>query len=316
MEKKIRIPDTDLVVSPIGLGTVKAGLAWEGREADRVIDAYLSMGGNVIDSARIYSDWVPPEIGRSERVIGDWIQREKRRSEVILITKGGHPKLGTMHSPRMRAKDMREDLERSLKALHVDEIDIYLYHRDDVTQTVEEEIEVMETFRREGKIRYYGCSNWNAGRMIEADLYCREKGYRGFVADEALMNLGSAHMKPLADDTLVSLKGEVLTYHQENLQNLAVPYTSVAGGFFHRYLQEGQESVAVSSYYTEENIKIAEHLKGLMEKYRATVSQAVLGCLMVQDFPCLALYGPKNAEQIEEAMRTLEIPFSKEDYSW
>jgi aryl-alcohol dehydrogenase-like predicted oxidoreductase len=314
MEKQIRILDTDLVVSPIGLGTVKAGLAWDGKEADRVIDAYLSMGGNVIDSARIYSDWVPPEVGRSERVIGDWIQREKRRNEVVLITKGGHPRLGEMHSPRMNAKDMRNDLELSLKTLHVEEIDIYLYHRDDGNQTVEEEIEVMEDFRREGKIRYYGCSNWTAERMREADRYCREKGYRGFVADEALMNLGSMHMKPLADDTLVSMKGDVLTYHKENLQNLAVPYTSVAGGFFHRYLCEGQESAETSVYDTEENIKIAEKIKVLMENRQATVTQVLLGYLMVQEFPCLALYGPKNAEQVEEAMKTLDYSFSREDY--
>lgn len=314
MEKQIRVPDTDLVVSPIGLGTVKAGLAWDGKEADRVIDAYLSMGGNVIDSARIYSDWVPPEVGRSERVIGDWIQREKRRNEVVLITKGGHPRLGEMHSPRMNAKDMRNDLELSLKTLHVEEIDIYLYHRDDGNQTVEEEIEVMEDFRREGKIRYYGCSNWTAERMREADRYCREKGYRGFVADEALMNLGSMHMKPLADDTLVSMKGDVLTYHKENLQNLAVPYTSVAGGFFHRYLCEGQESAETSVYDTEENIKIAEKIKVLMENRQATVTQVLLGYLMVQEFPCLALYGPKNAEQVEEAMKTLDYSFSREDY--
>ena len=73
------IPDTDLSLCPLGLGTAGAGLDWDGADADYLFDAYLDMGGNLIDTARIYSDWVAPETGRSERVIGDWIQRSGRR---------------------------------------------------------------------------------------------------------------------------------------------------------------------------------------------------------------------------------------------
>lgn len=86
----------------------------------------------------------------------------------------------------MTPEDMRHDLELSLKALRTDTIDIYFYHRDNLRQNVEDEIETMETFRREGKIRYYGCSNWTTERIKEADAYCKKMNYRGFVADQAL----------------------------------------------------------------------------------------------------------------------------------
>lgn len=320
MKKRIQIPNTDLVVSPIGLGTVNAGLDWNGKEADDLINAYVDMGGNVIDTARVYADWMADhEIGRSERVIGEWIRRCGRRDEVVLITKGGHPvyvdaEKDDIHIPRMTPADMRGDIEKSLKALGVDTIDIYFYHRDNRAQTVEEEIETMEQFRREGKIRYYGCSNWEADRIAEADKYCAEKGYRGFVADQALLNFGMKYMNPLPDDTLVYVKGDLEAYHKNNPGNLLMPYMGVASGFFHIYASGGEEAVKNSPYFTPGNVKAAERCKELMAKYDASISQVVLGFFSQQPFACVPLYGPQDVDQIRDAMRTIDIPFAAEDF--
>lgn len=316
----ITIPNTDLgPMRALGLGTAGAGLDWDGKEADYLFDAFLDMGGNVIDTARIYSDWVAPEIGRSERVIGDWLARSGKRNHVIISTKGGHPKYtgpqDDLHISRMSAADMRYDVELSLRALHTDTIDLYFYHRDDPHQSVEEEIETMEAFRKEGKIRYYGCSNWTAERILEADAYCKAKGYRGFAADQALLNLGLAHMNPMDDDTLTYIQGDLAKYHEKNSQNLAMPYMGVASGFFHRYINKGVDAVKNMNYYTPENVRLAERCKELMAKYDATVSQVVLGFFKVQDFPCLPLYGPRNVDQLQDVMGYLDIPFTKEDYT-
>lgn len=320
--KRITIPNTDLELSPIGLGTVNAGIDWDGADADRIIDTYIDLGGNVIDSARVYADFVhvdgKVELGRSERVLGDWIRRGGRRDQVILITKGGHPTYvwpgDDLHKSRMSAADMRYDIELSLKALGTDYIDIYFYHRDDESQSVEEEIEVMETFRREGKIRYYGCSNWRASRILEADAYCREKGYRGFVADQALLNMGMKYMNPLPDDTLVYIKDDLRQYHRDNLQNLAMPYMGVASGFFHIYATQGEAGVKNNPYYTPGNVKVAERCSELMEKYGATVSQVVLGFFSCVEFPCVPLYGPQNIDQLTDAMKTIDIDFNPADF--
>ena len=173
MEKRILILGTDLSVYPIGLGTVDAGLRWDGADADRIFDTYLVQGGNLIDCAHVYSDWVPDEKARAERVLGDWLTRSGKRNEVTLITKGGHPDMvgpnADTHKSRMTHADMVEDLNASLKQLRTDHIDIYFYHRDNRAQSVEEEIETMEGFVKEGKIRYYGCSNWDVDRMKAAD---------------------------------------------------------------------------------------------------------------------------------------------------
>ncbi len=316
--KHIVIPDTDLKLSPIGFGCVNAGLKWDGKEADYLFDAFLDMGGNVYDTARVYSDWVPPEIGRSERVIGDWLARSQKRDRVVIVTKGGHPDMTCekpdLHRNRVTAKEMRHDLELSLKALRTDCIDIYFYHRDDESISVEELVETMDTFAKEGKIRYYGCSNWSTQRMEAAAVYCKEKGIKGFVSNQALYNVGYKYMNPLEDDTLVYMDEGMQKFHAEHPGNLAMPYMGVCGGFFNKFIEIGEESVKDSPYYTEGNIRVAHRLKEIMEKYGATATQAVLGFFTCQDFACLPLYGPRGVESLQEACDTFEIPFEKEDY--
>lgn len=319
MKKNVIIPNTDLNVLPLGLGTASAGLNFDGQEADRLFDTFLYLGGNMIDTARVYSDWVKPEIGRSERVIGDWIHRSKKRHETVIVTKGGHPDMTVenpdLHQNRMGREDMRHDLEASLRALKTDYIDLYFYHRDDINQSVEELTEVMEQFVREGKIRYYGCSNWNTERMEAADAYCKKMGYRGFAANQALYNLGSRFMRPLSDDTMVKVDDGMLSYHRENADNVLMPYMGVCGGFFHKYITGGSEAVKDSPYYGKENLEMAERVKRLAEKYNATVSQIVLGFFTQQDTFCIPLYGPKDTAQIEEAVGMLDIAFEKSDFS-
>lgn len=316
MEKRITVPDTDLSLCPIGLGTLSAGLKWDGKEADAIFDTYLDLGGNVVDTARIYQDWVPGEVGRSERAVGDWIKRSGKRDRIILMTKGGHPKYtgpgDDLHVSRMTDADMRGDLELSLQALQTDVIDIYFYHRDNLAQPIEDEIETMESFVKAGKIRYYACSNWTAERMREADAYCKAHGYRGFVGDQAFLNVGMKHMKPLADDTLTYIRDEIEAYHLQNPKNLAIAYYCSAGGYFHRFARDGR--AADETYDTPANRIVAQNLMRLAEEKHTGITEAVLGFLLCRDFPCMALYGPGSSAHMAEAMRTLDATFTKADY--
>lgn len=318
MERR-QIQDTELRVSPFGLGTADAGVAWKEEDVGRIIGTYLELGGNVIDTAHVYSDWVPPEIARSERIIGDWLAETGKRNEIVLVTKGGHPSMlggnPDMHKSRMRKEDMIKDLDSSLAKLRTDWIDIYFYHRDDLAIPVEETVEVMEDFVRQGKIRYYGCSNWTPERMKAADTYCREKGYRGFIADQMLFNYGTKYMNPMEDDTLCVMDDKVYAYHRENRGNLAMPYMGICSGFFHNYEKKGADAVKESPYYTEGNRQAAGRFKMLKEKYGADTTQILLGFFMVQDFPCLPLYGTGKPERLKDAAKAFSIAFEKEDFA-
>ena len=317
---RIQIPGTELSVYPIGLGTVNAGIDWDGEKANEIFDAYLSCGGNLIDTAHVYSDWIPGEKARSERVVGDWLEQSGKRNEVIIMTKGGHPDLTSacadLHISRMSRRDMTDDLNGSLKQLRTDHIDILFYHRDDRSIPVEEEIDTMEKFVKSGKIRYYGCSNWDADRMSAADDYCKIHNYRGFVADQSLLNIGVKCFKGFDDDTLRSTQGDAYSYHTNNRNNLEMPYMGNCGGFFQKCILKGEAGVKNSPYYTEGNIRIARRIPQIMEKYNCSVTQVVMGFFYHQDFACVPLFGSSKPEHIIDACQTPAIPFQDEDYKW
>lgn len=117
MNQRIQIKDTTLSLCPIGFGTANAGVAWDSEEAFKMLDLYVELGGNVIDTARIYNDWIDGEIGRSERVIGEWIKYRGGHDDLVIVTKGGHPPLENMQTSRLSKEDMTYDLNKSLDAL-------------------------------------------------------------------------------------------------------------------------------------------------------------------------------------------------------
>lgn len=312
MKHTLILPGTGLSVSPFGLGCTRAGSAWTGDRADRLLDFFLDHGGNVIDTARIYGF---PDIGASEATLGEWLHRRGRRHEVVLMTKGGHPEVSAMHVSRMSREDMEADLTASLRALRTDYVDVYFYHRDDTQQPVGALLERMEDFRRAGRIRFYACSNWSTRRMREADNYARAHGLTGFVGNECLYNLGSDGAGLLLDDTLIRADGEMLAYHQGGTQNTMMPYSGLCEGFFH-----GLESAAVSDrvkrspYYTPINLRMAERIAALREKYAATTSQVLAGFFFTRDCPMLPLFGCSSEEHLAELIAAVDIPFTPEDY--
>lgn len=318
MEKRILIPDTELSVYPIGLGTADIGLKADAPAPERVFDTYLDLGGNLIDTAHIYSNWVPGERARSERIIGDWLKSSGKRNQIVLMTKGGHPEIveSTPEWGKIRPyhEAMVSDLNHSLKQLQTDYVDVYFYHRDNRNQTIEEEIETMEGFVKEGKIRYYACSNFDTDRMQAAYEYCKEKGYRGFVADQCLMNLALKYMNEPADPTLRCIRGDNFDYHAAHPELMAMPYFSNCSGYFHKYLTKGTAAVKDMYYDTEKNRKVAEKVKALTEKYECSVTQAVMGFFRFQPFTCLPLYGTSSPEHIVDTCKTLDVPFTAEDY--
>lgn len=311
--KRIQIAETDLDLCPIGLGTVNAGLAWDQEDAFRIFETYLEAGGNLIDTAHVYSDWIPGETARSERVIGDWIRNRKKRDDFILMTKGGHPRNETMHITRLSREEMTGDLDSSLRQLGVDYVDIYFYHRDDVNRSVEELIETMEDFRKAGKIRYYACSNWTTERMRAADAYCEKKGYRGFVANQSMYNMGVRYMKPFSDPTMVVCDTEMLQYHRES-KNLLMPYMGVCSGFFHKLKENGLKAVQDSCYNTEPNLRIADGIYKLCEKTGFTITQVLLGFFGIQDFDILPLASASSQKQLLELNQALAAEFDAKDY--
>jgi aryl-alcohol dehydrogenase-like predicted oxidoreductase len=151
-------------------------------EGMTLLDVFLEAGGNFIDTARVYSNWVPGEVNRSERIIGKWLVDRGVRDQVVVATKGGHPDL-VDKIPRLSKEAMETDLIGSLEKLKTEVIDLYYLHRDDEARPVAELLDVLHGFQQSGKIRYYACSNWTPKRMREARDYASGQGYTGFRPD-------------------------------------------------------------------------------------------------------------------------------------
>jgi len=313
VNRYLKINETDLNVSRIGLGTVNAGLAWDGVESFKIFDQYIEGGGNLIDCARVYSDWVRPEIGRAERVLGDWIRHRRTHDDIVIVTKCGHPRLDTMNISRLSRAEVESDLNFSLKALSVECIDVYCYHRDDVNRPVEELIETMENLVRSGKVRYYACSNWTTERMKEAFKYCEKMGFRGFILNQALFNYGSQKMKPFPDKTMVTADADMLEYHSKNINHVLMPYMSLCSAFFHLLNAKGEEAVKHLPYYTEGNLQLYKNIKSIAANHNTGITQVLLGFILTRKPEMLPLVSASNLEQLDAVMDTFNIDFTSED---
>ena len=125
----------------IALGTMDFGGKIEEGRAREFMDAYVEIGGNFIDTARIYGDFVRKIQGGSEQVIGRWMEDRRCREQIVLGTKGGHPDPATMHTGRLSHGEILDDMRRSLDNLRTDCVDVYWLHRDDVSRPVEDILE-------------------------------------------------------------------------------------------------------------------------------------------------------------------------------
>ena len=154
MKRRI-VPGTDLSASILCLGTADFGSAVDDSRSRAILDRYIDQGGNVIDTAAAYAAWLPGGNHCSEKFLGSWLRERRRATQLIISTKGGHPRFESTHIPRMSRKEVEGDLDSSLRRLGVDSIDIYWLHRDDPHRPVEEFLMVKDLFHHATNERVY-----------------------------------------------------------------------------------------------------------------------------------------------------------------
>lgn len=309
--RKIIFGGTDLEVSPLGLGTAQFGTGVEEKEAFWQLDRYAETG-NLIDTAHVYGDWVPGERYRSERVIGRWLKLSGKRKKVIISTKCAHPPLSDMTASRLGKAEIVRDVDESLSALGTDSIDILFLHRDDVSLPAEEILSTLEYLRREGKIRYYGCSNWTLDRIKQAEAAARKGGFRGFVCNQLMWSLARVDYKNVGDKTLVPMDKPTFDYHA-SCGMAAMGYNALANGFFSKKSKgEILRSGVSAKYDTAENAKILEKLTKLSEEYGLGITELCIFYFAAQPFTAVPLVSYSSRAQMEEALGVLRTEPSAE----
>ena len=299
------IPRTDLNPSVICLGTgAMGGGGIDNKLSAEILDRYLEAGGNFIDTAHCYSDWIPGERSRSEKFLGCWLRERGNRDKVILSTKGAHPSFDAMHIPRMTHQEVESDLDSSLSLLGVDHVEFYWLHRDDRNRPVEEILTMLDDFRRAGKIRYAGFSNWRLDRAELARKAATQMSLPGFVASQNQWSLGQADASK-GDPTWAYVDDPFINWHRDH-HFTAVPYTSQANGYFRR-LEQGtvdQASNLVQGlFHHAENQQRFARVQGVQKETGYSVSRIVLSYLLSQPFPVFPIVGPKNGADLDDALR-------------
>jgi aryl-alcohol dehydrogenase-like predicted oxidoreductase len=310
--RPLPLPQTSLSVSPLWLGGVPFGNTLDEPATFALLDRFVALGGNAIDTARIYSDWVPGEKRRSERVLGDWLRSRGNRAQLVIGTKGAHPFIESLEVPRTSAAEMRDDIEGSLRTLRIEVIDLFWLHRDDPTRPVGHFIDVLNAFLREGKIRAFGASNWTAARLRAANDYARSSGQNGFVANQPLWSLGCQHARPSGILGLVKFDAEAQRFHRET--GLAViPYTSQANGFFSKLAlprNEQPPNLEQHDYYTPPNLAAGKIVIELAETKRVAPSAIVLAYLWSRPFPVTPIIGSHTLAQLEDSFAAIGLQLS------
>jgi len=296
----IRIPRTSLTPSSLCLGTGNLGSSLSKEESFTLLDAFVDLGGNFLDTARVYTDWLPGERSISEKTIGEWIHLRRIRNRIILATKGGHPELATMNIPRLSPRDIIGDLDASLRNLRTDRIDLYWLHRDDPGRPVGDIMDTLAARVAAGKILHLGCSNWRLERIRAAQEYAEKQGIPGFVANQMMWSLAATHPAGLPDPTMVAMDAALKKYHGESGM-AAVPYSSQAGGLFQK-MAGGLRDIP-KIYATGENTIRFQRVLELRAQTGLSITEITLGYLLSQPFPTIPIVGFRNPSQLNDSWK-------------
>jgi len=316
------LPNTDLSPSVICLGACEFGLSPPRDECFRLLDRFVELDGTFLDTANVYSDWVPGEKGRSERMLGEWLESRGVREQIVVGTKGAHPELDTMHIPRCSPDDIRHDLDVSLDRLRTDYIDVYYLHRDDPRQPVADIMGVLNEAIDAGRIKALGCSNWSVPRIREANDHAAENGLAGFAVSQIGWSLADPQPDTTGDQTLVYMDDDIFRFHRDT--GLACAgYAAQAKGFFSGLYGRGKENVdrpsadkVVERYYCEVNFQRLERAEELARGRGCSAHEVAVAYLTSQTFAGFAICGCRNMEQLEVSCMAGELELSAEEVSF
>jgi aryl-alcohol dehydrogenase-like predicted oxidoreductase len=227
---------TDLCVSPLCLGGNVFGWTADEAASFEVLDAYVAGGGNFIDTAEVYSRWVPGHMGgESEAILGRWLRSRKNRDRVVIATKVGAPMGDAPEQKGLSRRRILEAVDDSLRRLQTDVIDLYQAHFDDAETVLDETLSTFDDLIKEGKVRHVGASNYTAPRLKEALETAQRLGLRPYETMQPEYNL-------LDRD---QYEGELQALCVERELGV-ITYYSLASGFLSGKYRKGQPLPASS----------------------------------------------------------------------
>lgn len=303
--QRVKLQHTDLMLSNICYGTGNFGDTLDKSRAFGNLDCFVEMGGNFIDTANVYCKWLKGQGNSSERYIGQWLKERGAYKDVVIATKGGHYDFENPDISRVNKQEITKDLEESLRTLGLECIDFYWLHRDDETKAIEEVIDVMEEFVQQGKIRYYGASNYKLYRMEEARVYAKEKGIQGFSAVSNQWSMASVNRGANLnqDASLVMMDQTYYEWHKKYGMPM-IPYSASAHGYFSKMQKNAISEELQKAYLNKRNEQLYRVLCEASKEYGVSLyclTQAYFFCHGFQVFPVASVSKPEQLKDFDIA---------------
>jgi aryl-alcohol dehydrogenase-like predicted oxidoreductase len=294
-----RLGGSGLSTPRLVLGGNVFGFTVKGGEAFRILDRFAEAGGTMIDTADVYSKWVPGHVGgESETLLGEWLRRRGGARGVLIATKVGY-------DAGLSAAEIERASEASLRRLGVERIDLYYAHKDDETVPLEETLGTFDRLVKAGKVRAIGASNYSAGRLAEAlDLSGRE----GLARYEVLQPEYNLMVRDGFEGPMQQLCIE---------RGLGVlPYFGLASGFLtgkYRSAEDKGKSVRggrMDAYLNARGLAVLEGLDDVAAETGATPAQVALAWLAAQPGVTAPIASATSVEQLEELLGVLTLELS------
>ncbi|MBP6689896.1 MAG: aldo/keto reductase [Hyphomonadaceae bacterium] len=305
MQQKREIGRSGIKIAPLVLGGNVFGWNADQATSSAVLDAFVDGGGDAIDTADVYSAWVPGHKGgESETVIGAWLKQSGKRNKVVICTKVGMlpTRLG------IKRQNIIDACEDSLKRMGIDTIDLYWLHRDDEATDADEYTGALDTLLKAGKIRSFGASNFKPGRFAEGIAAAKKVGVH-YDAQQPEYNLLNreieAELVPLCERESVSI----------------LPYYSLANGYLTgKYRSEADKSKSLrggrmDKYMEGKGPAVLAVLDDIAARTKATQAQLALAWVMAKLPTGAPIASATSVTQLHELIGALNVALSADDIS-
>ena len=299
---------SSLQVSPLAFGGNVFGWTVDEATSFRLLDAWVDAGFNFIDTADVYSAWVPRHSGgESETVIGKWLRASGKRSQVVLATKLGKP----MGPDRKGLKPayMRSAVEASLRRLQTDYIDLYQSHDDDQDTPLQDSLAAFSELIQQGKVRAIGASNYSAARFA---LALETSARHGLPRYESLQPLYNLYDRAVFEDELQPL----CIRHEVGVIN----FYALAAGFLtgkYRSAVDGGKSVRGAStttkYLNPRGQRILAALDTVAERCNARPGTVALAWLLTRPGITAPIASATSLAQLEDLVAATRLELDAAD---
>lgn len=301
-----RLGNSELMVGPLAFGGNVFGWTVDQQAGFELLDAFVASGLNLIDTADVYTRWVPGRTGgESETIIGAWMKARGNRDRVIVATKAGM-EMGPQEKGLSRRWIMAA-VEDSLRRLQTDYIDLYQAHVDDTSVPQEETAEAFNALVKAGKVRVIGASNFSGERLLSALRLSETKGLPRYQSLQPHYNLYERFaFESDAQQVCVSEGIGVIPYFPLASGFLSGKYRSEAD------LAKSARGGGMSKFMNARGFRILDALEEVARATAATPARVALAWLMQRPAVAAPIASATTRAQVEDLVKATELKLSAE----